>query len=98
MREVLLFRMKEEEGKKICYRRERGRARPCLYRLRSCLTLWFFFVLLGFWTGTAVPPHARAVPSFQFNGLIFFFIFLIIFGQLPTKQIKIKQNKQNKSN
>jgi len=28
----------------------------------------------------------------------FFFFFRIIFGQIPAKQIKITQNKQNKSN
>ena len=32
------------------------------------------------------------------NGFKFFSLFRIIFGQIPTKQIKTTQNKQNKSN
>jgi len=51
------------------------------------------FVVLD--SGTAVPPQARAVPTFLVNRLQFFHI---IFGQIPTKQIKITQNKQNKGN
>ena len=39
-----------------------------------------------------------AMPSFPVNGFKIFSLFCIIFGQVPTKQIKITQNKQNKSN
>ena len=42
--------------------------------------------------------QARAVPNFLINDFKFFSLFRIIFGQIPTKQIKITQNKQNKSN
>jgi len=35
---------------------------------------------------------------FLVNGFKFFSLFRIIFGQIPTKQIKRTQNKQNKSN
>jgi len=48
-------------------------------------------------TGTAVAPQARAVPSFLVNDVKFFSLFRIIFGQIPTKQIKTTQHKQNKA-
>jgi len=48
--------------------------------------------------GSAVPPQARAVPLLLVNDFKFFSFFRIIFGQIPIKQIKITQNKQNKSN
>jgi len=64
---------------------------------RVVRTLLENFAFWWVWTGTAVPPQARAVPSFPVNGLKFFSLFRIIFGQIPTKQIKITQNKHNKS-
>ena len=50
------------------------------------------------WSSTAVPPQARAVPNFWSWPPILFFFLRIMFGQIPAKQIKITQNKQNKSN
>jgi len=50
------------------------------------------------WLGTALPPQALAMPVFLVYDAIFFFFFCIMIGQIPAKQIKITQNKQNKSN
>jgi len=52
------------------------------------------FFLIGFvcwWVGTVVP-------SCLVNGFEFFSFSRIMFGQIPAKQIKITQNKQNNSN
>jgi len=59
---------------------------------RPCLPLCNFpvFWLLG--SGTAVPPQARVVPSLLVTGSKKI-VFLIIFGQIPIKQLKITQNK-----
>jgi len=53
---------------------------------RSVPSLWNFFVLVFFWVGQAFSSMASI-----------FLLISIIFRQIPTKQIKITQNKQNKS-
>jgi len=40
--------------------------------------------------------QARVVPSSVVNDFEIFSFFRIMFGQIPAKQIKITQNKQNK--
>ena len=55
----------------------------------------------GFWEVRDWHDHATtstgcATISGQWHQ--FFLLFRIMFGQIPTKQIKITQNKQNKSN
>jgi len=54
---------------------------------RAKLLEFFFFWV---WTGMAVPSFWSWPPIL--------FYFRIILGQIPVKQIKITQNKQNKSN
>jgi Gpi18-like mannosyltransferase len=64
---------------------------------RAVPSLLVFVGFVRVWTGTAVPPQAWAVPSYLVNGFKFLSFFHIVFGQIPTKQIKITQNKQNKA-
>jgi len=54
-----------------------------------------FLVFVCWWVGTAVPPQARAKPSF-WSWPPFFFSNHV--WTISVKQIKITQNKQNKNN
>jgi len=59
-----------------------------------CLPLCNFLVFWMLGSGTVVPPQAHAMPSLLVTrSILFIFVFLIIYGEIPTKQLKITQRK-----
>jgi len=64
---------------------------------RAVPSFWKMKVLGRFGQDSRATAGTGRAKSLVTLGSIFF-IFLIILGQIPTKQIKITQNKQNNNN
>jgi len=90
--------MRKKKEKILSYRKEgvaHGRVSTGTGRAPASA---FFFCFGGLWVRHDRATTGTVAPLFLVNGFKIISFFRIIFGQIPTKQIKITQNKQNKNN